>query len=243
MNQTSSYFILDPSVFVSIRKMKEVFRILHSLSQPKIDSTTEISVVVPTELYNVLHSIVKGEKAPSHIKILNEVFSRWLPFYDKYHVELIVKQLLVDVRYKDLVSRFFESFKPVSGREYVQDQNEIGEKTLHLDDIVNELGEIVGRLVFELLALSHKLKGMIISFSKRLANLIRKLKITVVTVHSEYKKEVKRHARIRSLLRISLYAMTTESLHKLIRDFQVSGLDLNLAVDIAGLGVFIVADG
>ena len=194
-------------------------------------------------LPKLLHSIVKGEEIQSHIEILNEVFSRWLPFYDKYHVELIVKQLLVDVHYKNIVSRFFESFKPVSGREYIQDQMEIGEKTVHLEDVIDKFGEIVGRLIFELLALSHKLKGMIISFSKRLSNLVRKLKITVITVHSAYKEKVKRHAKIRSLLRLSLYAMTTESLNTLISDFQVSGLDLNLAFDITGLGVFIVANG
>ena len=154
-----------------------------------------------------------------------------------------MRQLFTDKEYIADLKRFFESFKPANAREYLADQEKIGEKTIHLTSIIEKLGETIGHLVFELLALSHKLKGMIISFGQRLAALIRKLKITVVTVHSTFKEKIKQHAKIRSVLRISLYVMSAESLRKLIGDLQISGLNLDVAIDITGLGVFIIADG
>lgn len=243
MSHRPHYLILDPSVFVSVRKLEEISRLLTDLSQPKIDSKESISVVVPTDLYKVLYSIIEGKMQDKDFGILEEVFSQWLPFYDKHHIKLIVKQLPEDIKYREALHRLFRLFKLTSGKEYVENLDRIGEKTVYLSNIIERFGEIVGRIVFELLALSNRLRGMIISFGQRLAGLARKLKITVLTVHSEYKRQIKQHAKIRSLLRISLYAITTESLHELISDLQISGLDLNLAVDIAGLGVFMVADG
>lgn len=243
MRHNSRYYILDPSVFVSIRKIKEIFSVLDSLSQPTIISTERVSVVIPSDLYDALYSIKEGEKPEQHYETLTQIFSRWLTFYDKYHVELIVKQLLTDKQYRETLGRFLEAFKPVSGEEFIKDEEKIGEETVHLGEVVEKLGDIVGRLVFEILALSHRLRGLVVSFGQRLASLMRKLKITVVTVHSEFKKRIKQHSKIRSLLRISLYAITTESLHRLIDDLQISDPELHLAVDIAGFGVFVIADG
>jgi hypothetical protein len=224
--------------------MDEIFRVLTGLSQPRIDSTGKISVTIPSDLYNVLYSAIRGRKLEEReFEVAEEIFSQWLPFYDRYHVKLIVKQLFSDPHYLEILKRFFESFRPTNGLEYIKNQDKIGEETVYLRNLVEKFGAVIGRVVFELLALSHKLRGMIISFGQRLATMLRKTKMTVVMVHSAFKEKMKQHSRIRSALRISLYAISTESLRKLVNDLQIYGLDLNLAVDIAGLGIFVVADG
>jgi hypothetical protein len=243
MNEQQRFVIVDPSVFVSFQKLDDAFKAMESLVQPTVCSVQKANTVIPSDLYVALVSIFKEEKTDATFQTLKEIFSKWLPFYDRNHIEPIVKELLTDENYRKSVQRFFAAFKPINGKEYTSNQDRIGEKTIHLKEAVTRFGETVGHVVFELLALSEKLKGVIISFGQRLANMAGKLGITVMTVHSRYKNEIKKKGKIKYLLRLSLYAVSRQSLRTLLTDLQISNLDVNLAADIAGLGIFVLADG
>lgn len=231
------FVTLDPSLFTSIDKLKDSHRILQMLKKYFAENYSgPMKVVMPSDLFVELDGIIKG-KTP---EMLGKILKIWLPFYPKDHIEALVKYFATDDRYRNALNRLFVDFSPAPAQEYVRDVEKIGVESIHRGETVQQLGEIAGKIVFETLAVSHKLKALVVAFGKRTFNMCKRIGVKVREEVSKFKRMIKSHANVRRALRIAGYAFTLDSFQALIA--QLGLPNLPFSGDI-GAGLLLVADG
>jgi len=228
------FVTLDPSLFTSIGRLKDSHKILQALKQHFHPAA--MKVVLPSHIFNEFDGILKGRKP----EMLGKILETWLPFYPKDHIEALVKHFATDSKYREALKRLFDDYSPVSAQEYVGDVEKLGRESIHRERIKEELGDIVGKIIFETLAVSQKLKALVIAFGKRTFDLSSRMEVRVKEGVSEFKRMIKRHTNVRRALRIAGYVLSFDIARELMR---LLGLpDLPFPKDV-GLGLILVADG
>jgi hypothetical protein len=244
-----SHFCLDPSCFLSraaLDDLKQVLRILASESQVG----KKIVILIPSLLKKGLESIVEGNVTSD----LTQIFDDWLAFDTKEYKDYIIQSLSKDDGYKDLVKGFLDGQfvenigQPIPTSEYVSDMVKIGDNSILKSFVQDKLGKLAGDVVFEMLAVSHKLKSKIIGFGHGVADLVKRIEgigITIKIGYSNYKKELKRHANIKRVLNICILALSAEVAQNFVNEMKLTDGILPAPLSLTGLVVpaFMIADG
>ena len=102
------------------------------------------------------------------------------------------------------------------------------------------MGQIVGEIIIEMLAMAYKLKALILSFGERSLKLVSKLGVPIIRATSTLKEDIKRRGKIRRALRISGYALSFDVVRILTAQLGLSLLPFQKDI---GLGLILVADG
>ncbi|MEM4384139.1 MAG: hypothetical protein QXU44_08790 [Candidatus Caldarchaeum sp.] len=218
----SDNYVLDVSAFMSVNHLRDIIEIL-SVSANREKTT----LILPTILYHELVMTQKGEISP----LLRDIIYKWRR--GRYYMGYANKQ---EYKYIELVRWFFNRFTIQPAENIVGKMDKIGERTLKKYDVVLRLGSIVGSIVFEMLAVSHKLKCPILAFGTSLISLVRELEITTVMYTSRMKDKIKRRANIKRTLRILGYITTLETAQRFLADMIPDP-------SIVGIGLLLIADG
>lgn len=193
-------------------------------------------VILPTLLYEELRVILEREES----KIFPSILRAWLPFYSMDHIKAIVTSLTKDEEYLNILNEFFKIFNPEPATEFTSDMEKLGRESIFKREIIEKLGHYVGEILFELLAVSQKLKAIIICFGERTISLIQKFNVSIIRALSRLKKQLKAHTNIRRTIRLVGYIITLDAL----RDFiNVLGLMNFPYINDIGVGLIVVANG
>ncbi|ADB58803.1 hypothetical protein [Archaeoglobus profundus] len=241
MPQRELYITTDPYTFTSAEGLESLKRALRAISEI---CNCKVRVVIPTLLYRELEVLKEGE-------IEKSILLR--PFLIPRRIGIVRMIQLIPV-----LRQFFYEFKPESAHKYIEEVKEVGPVTRRYIEVelLRVRRELLGypemrlpigwlsSLIFDYLALTHRLGALIVSFRRRFVDILQKLKIAVLVAHSRFKTAVKERARIvrRDLIIIGT-ALTRDALERLINQFNFDNLPITIAEYLAGKVLIIVADG
>ncbi|MEM1980792.1 MAG: hypothetical protein QXS96_00845 [Candidatus Caldarchaeum sp.] len=215
-------YVLDVSAFLSIGHLRDMIEILNIA----VINRERTTLILPTLLYHELkNTITKGEISFELKQILHSWTRR------RAYEESSIKKA-----YIEFLKMLFQNFKIEPAERYVGGEEKIGEQTIRKDDIIKELGNIVGSIVFEILAVSYKLRCKILAFGNTFISLARKMKIATVIFSSKTKDYVKKKAGIRRTLRMLIYLSS-------LGWFQQFLTEKSLDPSIIVVGLLLIADG
>jgi len=226
--------LVDPSPFISAKRIDGLIKILETLSSNLQE--TKVRVILPTYLYQELSTIMHEK----HPKLMADILKAWMPLLPRDLLKTTAYGLAVDPSYLREVTRLFELFRPIPAEEFASNIDKLGEKSIGRDELIDEFGEIVGKIIFELMAVSDRLRAVIIGFTERTANLISKYRGTVVKTHSKFKHSIKKNSGVRWGLRITGIVLSLESLSYFQQLLQMP--DLPVIKDV-GVFLILVANG
>jgi len=221
---------LDPSLFTSVDRLKDARRVLEALRKGSL------RIVLPSSLFDDFKALLMG-KNPEH---LHEIYKAWLPLYPRDHIEAIVKQQSIDRIYLNNLDALFKDYSPIAARDYVENMERVGEKSVWRERVQQKLGPVVGRIAFELIAVSYRLSAWVIGFGRRVYTFLSRVGIKVHESKSRLKKEIKKHSKIRRTLRIAGYAIASDTAKALMVSLGLPPIPLSRDI---GLGMILVADG
>jgi len=228
---TRKTLVLDPSLFTSTGRLKDLLKVLGVLREEPVE------IVLPSVLIDSFKALLAGREPEN----LYRIYETWLPYYyPREHVVAIVKHQMTDKEHLDGLRAFFEEFSPVAAREYVEDIERIGEYSIRRDKVLKKLGKIVGQIAFEMIAISHRLKAWIIGFGRRIHTLLSRVGIKIYEAKSSLKKYIKRNSRVRRSLKIAGIALSLSTAQLLLIGL---GLPETVLIDDIGVGLLLVADG
>lgn len=226
-----SYIIADPTPFTSAERLRDLLAVLSIL---RAELPTRTKWVLPSLLLRALQSLVENRKEGQ----LPTIVRKWLPsFYSDDHIRLICRGLTTDDEYLRAVREFLSTFKPVPASEFLANDDRIGGATIFRRRLHEEIGEVAGEVLFEVLGSARKLGALIISFGEQTYRLAAKFGEKIRKVGSGVKNNVKKRTRLRRALRIAGYVLSAESARSLI-----TSLGLYIPGDV-GMGILLVADG
>ena len=224
------YLILDPSLFTSTGRLKDALEVLSVLKE------NSVKIVLPSSLIDSFEVLLAG-KEPEN---LYEIYKAWLPFYPNDHIVAIIKHQMIDKEYLDRLRIFFKEYSPIAAREYVEDIEQLGERSIRRDRVREKLGRIVGQIAFELIAVSYKLRAWIVGFGRRVYTLLSRVGVKISESKSSLKKKIKRHSKVRRAIRIAGYVITSDAAKILMANLGLP--EIPFSRDI-GVGLILVANG
>ena len=244
---SEEYVCLDPSAFMSKVDIKSLLEILKVLSEEANKQNKNFKVTVSMDLKTALIALKDGRFDASEIPAyITEIFRKWEPKNPEEVKEFIFK-LIHDTEYSKLIDDILLGFNVQTVGEYVSEQDtKIGQDSIFLEDLRHKFGHTVGKVLFDMLAFSDKLKAKILTFSDVILNMMKQLKITLKKGHSEYKEYIKSKSRAGSQLKFLIYFATPVLIFGLRSFLQAHGLPVewaDLTTTEVTLGVGIIADG
>lgn len=229
--------VLDISSFTSPNRLNDLLQVLKIIKQDIIG--TKPRIVMPSYLFYELSLFIKAKEMPQK---LVEVFNAWHPSYSSVRVAELVRGLSNNLEYLEMLKEFFLEYNPIPASEYVGNFDQIGEQTLYRKSLREQFGDVVGDIVFELLAVSHKLKAIIIAFGERFASLAYQAGIVLVKAKSRYKQVLKQKANVKRALRVMGYALSFQATSEMI-DLLELPIYFEIHTTDIGLGLILLADG
>ena len=237
------HLILDPSLFTSVDRLKDALKVLNTLKKEVIRNSMEkyaarasVKIVMPSSLIDDFEALLAGRE-PENLYV---IYKAWLPFYPKDHVRAIVNHQKTDREYLKNLDILFKEYLPIAAREYVENIEQIGEQSVRRERVQQKLGRIVGRIAFELIAVSHKFRAWIVGFGRRVYTLLSRIGIKIYESKSSFKKLVKRQSNVRRTLRIAGYAIASDAAKILMASLGLP--EIPFSRDI-GVGLVLVANG
>ncbi|MDI6691520.1 MAG: hypothetical protein QME50_06640 [Candidatus Bathyarchaeota archaeon] len=224
------YLILDPSLFTSTSRLKDALKVLSVLKE------NSVKVVLPSSLTDDFEALLAG-KEPEN---LYAIYKAWLPLYPEDHIIAIVKHQMIDKDYLDGLRIFFKEYSPIAAREYVGDIEQLGERSIRRDRVRKKLGMTVGQIVFELIAVSHKLGAWIVGFGRRVYTFLSEVGVKISESKSSLKEYIKRHSKVRRSLKIAGLAFSLGAVKILLTSL---GLPETLLIGDIGIAIVLVANG
>jgi hypothetical protein len=110
--------------------------------------------------------------------------------------------------------------------------------------VLEKSGGIVGKVIFEMSAVSEKFKSKIIAFKDKTISLIKQVGVKVIEGYSAYKQLVKERQGIRSILKIVSFVSSHEVFNQVVNALQIT---IPVATFISPQdiikGILLVADG
>jgi len=221
---STDIYVLDVSTFISADHLQDMIMILDGMADRR-----KITIILPTMLYYQLKNVATtGHISPK----FQEILKSWT-WRKAYHKD---RPITVNFEYKRILLWFFKNFKVEQAEKFIRDINKLGEQTLTKDYLISRLGKILGSIVFEILAVSHKLRCVILAFGSVLISFVRKVKITTIMFSSKLKGELKNRTGIRRTLKILGYIATTRTIQQVL-----TGIFPDPS--ILSVGVLLIADG
>lgn len=224
------YLCVDPSFFSSVKRFDELPKMLKKMK------TNDSQIVLPSLLKHLSKNMNKFESnnIPSDDHVL-EILQKWgSKIKEKKGSE-----------YKSLqesFSKFQETFKPIFAYELVGGLEKIGPKSIHLSDVIDKLGNSVGKTIFELIAVCSEKSGIILSYGRKSITFIRKISTPTLEGYSRLKHSMIDMDEAPEYLKILGLSFTTNYVNDFINHFDIIGLPIPISA-IGEIGLLIIADG
>ena len=235
------YFILDPSFFTSVKRLKEAFLVLDDIFQNDAIVIKKPKVVLASALRGI--NYVHEEKI---IPELQDVLVRWgLP--KKKFLSLFTQE------YDQLWRKLLHDYDITFADDLVGNTEKIGENSLErVRDFFDKIKNAhVAKTVWEQVAccnlnliLNDEPHTWIICRSKHLPNILsEKIKLPIIEGTSRVKASIKEHHRLHGTLRFLCHNMQSEPLEQFIADTDITTIPLPLGTLAIETGLVVVADG
>lgn len=226
-------FCLDPSCFVTLPRLNDTLSALEELTK----NQTSQRVYIPSEIYDVviLEPEQKFQKLPKVVK-------GWLTFSPRHDIRGMGSS--DKEKYVSIMRKILQRFEPVPIRDVAKNITKLGKESIHLDDLLEKLGE-KARKIFEMMAVSSRFKAKIISFGQKTESFLREIKITVIKSSSKLKRQIKNNRGIRTSIAIMLFSMSLPEVQQFINVFQLDPFPFTLAstASLGAFGVLMIGDG
>jgi len=227
-------FCLDPSCFVTLQRLDDTLKVLEEIENVDPFST----VYIPTNIYDVI--IREPEQK---FRELPSVLEGWLMLNPEKDVRGMSEEQKQN--YKNIMQRILGKFQPVPAKTVADDIEKLGTESIHREDVIDLFGRIKGKIVFEIAAVSSRVKAKIIAFGRKTASLLSKLKVTVIEAPSKLKHQIKKRKGIATSLMIMLFAMSLPEVQEFINVYQLDPFPFTLASTtvLGAFGVLMIGNG
>lgn len=182
--------VIDPSFFMF--KLRSD-RLLHLLE--RLEPAT---VIVPTDFYNILSARYRREGIIENIEE-EQYYPRLLDIIRQWEIPIPVERQKIlnwisSADFWGLLSKFFER-KVTPASEYLRDESRFN--PIDNQPIKKVLGETVGQVFYEMIAVSERLKRAIISATYGFVRLCRRIKIPTYQSYTEWKDSFRKKCKVR----------------------------------------------
>ena len=233
MNNTinfQKYLCVDPSFFSSIKRLNELPKVLKKMQN------NDSQIVLPSLLKPLSKNMRELDNGdyPLDDNVL-ELLQKWYPEFNRKNNS--------DYRLlQESFSKFQETFRPIFADELVGDLEKIGPESIHLSDVLDKLGNLVGKTIFELMAVCSEKSGIILSYGRKSITFIRKISTPALEGYSNLKHSMIDMDEAPEYLKILGLSFATNYVNDFINHFDIVGLPIPVGV-IGEFGLLIVADG
>ena len=234
------YFILDPSFFTSVKRLKEAFLVLDDIFQNDAIVIKKPKVVLASALRGI--NYVREDEMSTE---LQDVLATWSRLSRKKIPSLFTQE------YDQLWRKLSQTYDITFADELVGNTEKIGENSIFRQDFFNKIRNAhVAKTVWEQIAccnlnliLNDEPHTWMICRSKQLPNILsEKIKLPMLEGTSRVKASIKEHHRLHGTLRFLCHNMQSEPLEQFIADTDITTIPLPLGA-LAETGLVIVADG
>ena len=177
----------DPSSFVNSDRLRAFVSAISYLRQTA-PSDRKFRLVLPEIIYQFIRTEGNDESVNSDMISL---IGSWWP---RYNLEG-AREAILDPQYQEYLGQL-RTFEPTSSRELLEGTEELGPSSLKLSEVIEHLGSALGRTVFQILGVANRFGAMIVTFGTRLATLLKNIGVSMMTLQSRFKHEIKEHAGI-----------------------------------------------
>lgn len=190
MEEWLKEIVIDPSFFMLEPRSDRLSHLLEGLEAA--------TVIVPTDFYNILRARYETGKIAENME-REEYYPRLLNIIRQWEAPIKVdrqRQILDWMSSLDfwmLLSNFFE-FKVIPASEYLGGESRFNPIDVRL--IKQVLGETVGQVFYELIAVSERLKRAVISATHGFIRLCHRVKIPTYESYTEWKDNFRKKHRI-----------------------------------------------
>ena len=216
---------LDPSCFTSLNLLKDTVKVVEAYKENK-------KLFIPTDIFNTLN-LQPDEKFAR----LPDVLGGWM---ENIRSNINNIKGTEKEQYVELV-RYLFMYYDLSSLDEVIKEERIGDESIHLADLIIKFGSITGKILFQMMAASSKLKIKIIAFGRKTVSLIRQNGSAVLEFSSKKKKEIKRKTKINTSLVIIMFFIGTNAISEIFKELPRIGF-LTIP-EIAILGILLVGNG
>jgi len=223
------YLCVDPSFFAGTKRLETLPKVLDSLKQ------SNSKIVLPSELKLLFPSPNDFNERISPDDNFVKLLKKWNSNFDsKNESELqSLEQMALD---------FFSKFNPIFADELISDLEKIGPQSIHLSDVVGKLGDLVGKTIFELMAVSYEKHGIILSYGRKSISLIRKISSPALEGYSNMKHRLIVSGRAPKTLKIIGVFFDAMAANDFVEQFEIAEMPVPLQ-EIGELGLALIADG
>jgi hypothetical protein len=223
------YLCVDPSFFTSVKRLESLSILLNSLKHP------DSKIVLPSELKPLFPSQTDFNEIISPESKIIELLKKWNSNLNSKN-----KSELQSLEQKSI--NFFQSFQPIFADELITNSEKIGPQSIHLSDVVDKLGDLVGKTIFELMAVSYEKHGVILAYGRKPITMIRKISTPALEGYSSMKHNLIVSGNAPKTLKIIGIFFDALAANDFSEHFDILGMPVPLN-DIGPLGLAIIADG
>lgn len=219
-------YCLDPSCFTSLNILKDTLKVVYEVCKENR------KIFIPGDIF-------KAIDLPPDKKFLElpKVIDKWID-----DVKSNIKNLteIEKIQYVGIIKSLFSNFELTSLDNVIVDEK-IGDRSIHLIDLIKKFGEKTGKIIFQMIAASSELKIRIIGFGHKTINLIRKNGSAVLKFSSKTKKEIKRRHKIKTTLIFMMFLIETNAIEEIFTGLPI--MDFLTIPELATLGILLVGNG
>ena len=231
MQSNDDIFCLDPSCFTSLEKLRDA---KHFLNEIRKDHPS-LKVYVPT----IIHKTINYEPEQK-FRELPPIVKDWIVKDEPKNITSMNRDTKDE--YVFVMREFFHLHSPSPANELIGSIRKIGKESIHLDELINKFGNIQGKILFEMMAISSEFKGKIIAFSEMTFSLMRQIGTQIKRGYSKRKDEWRKRAGIRVAVLVAMLFMDQHHMLDFIQHFQIAGFSFN-PVFIPSAGLIVIGNG
>jgi hypothetical protein len=212
------YLCLDPSCFVSLENWKNTRNLLEQ------SEFRGYHIVIPDRVYDAIQY-----EPPQKFKKLDNILRDW-------NFKVIESEQDEYVR----ITRFMlQKYFLIPSSHYLGGLEKIGKDSIEIDLLIQRFGEITGKILFEVMAVSWKYEAKIIAFSEQTFDFMKKIGTEVKRGNSPIKAKLKEKAGILIPLLIGQLFMDRYGVMDFVKNYQIEGIPLPLdLIPSAGLIIY-----
>ena len=226
----TDYLCIDPSCLCSERRINSLIKLLKTIEEHR-----RIKVVLPTTIYEI---IIGKER---DLKTKEKIGKTWKAFSMEYKPDFF-EEVFLNKKMLDQLGDTLSLFNLLPASELVPEREKIGKESIYKKDVLKKLGIVVGKIVWEMMSISERMRVSIVTFGEKTPSLISRLGVPILKGHSAYKKAVKKKAKIQTPLRFMIYITSVRAFNEFVGIYEIEPVPLTVA-EVGALGLLIVANG
>ena len=223
------YLCVDPSFFAGVNRLETLPQVLDSLKQ------TDSKIVLSSELRSLFPSKNDFNEKISPDSNFVKLLKKWNSNFDA-NAESELSSL------QEMAQEFFTNYRPIFADDIIVDLEKIGPQSIHLSNVIDRLGNLVGNTIFELMAVSYEKHGIILSYGRKPISLIRKITSPALEGYSNMKHRLIMSGNAPKTLKIIGVFFDAMAANDFVDHFEIAEMPIPLQ-DIGNLGLALIADG